>query len=415
MEEKELKALQDAQAAQTKLVEEQAKEIKALKDNLATAQTQLDIVTKTLKEEKPKGSGIRVVDPADTPYKSICPRAPFGKFLQDIRTVYSGGGFSPQLKAILGSNEGIPSEGGFLVPTEQEAGIDKKMFDSSVLASRCDTKQVTVGNSVDFYYREDDSRANGSRYGGITAYRVAEGTEITASGALKFGKYTLKPKEYAAVYYATNDILQDAALLESEVMDAVPAELAFLVDDDIFEGLGVAGCAGILACAAMVSVAKETGQAAATFTYDNVVKMWSRMWARSRGTSVWLINQDVESQLYTMSLPVGTGGSAVFLPPGGASASPYASLFGRPIIPIEYAATLGTTGDVVLADLSQYKLATKGDLQTARSMHVQFLTNQDCFRFIKRVDGQSKWKKALTPFKGTGNTQSAFVKLDTRA
>ncbi len=96
---------------------------------------------------------------------------------------------------------------------------------------------------------------------------------------------------------------------------------------------------GILNSGALVQVAKEAGQQAETAILDNLIKCWSRMPARNRANALWLINQDIEPQLYTMSLSVGTGGSVVFLPGGVASATPYSTLFGRPIIPIEQCAT----------------------------------------------------------------------------
>lgn len=405
MDEKEMKALTDSQAAQAAAIAEQGKQ-------LAEVTKSLGEVVEVLKKERPAGSGVKVThDEADTSYKSLYPRAPLGAFLRDVRDNATNGATSPQLKAILGSNESVSSEGGFLVQTEQAAGIEKKLFDEGLFASRCSLRTIGAGaNSVDVYGLDEDSRANGSRYGGVTGYRVAEAATITASGAIKFHRYTLKPKEYAAIYYATNDVLQDAGMLEQEVMEAVPAELAFMLDDDIVNGLGAAGCLGFTLSAALVSVTRDV---TSHFTYTDAVGMWSRMWARSRSNGVWFINQNVEPDLLTMSLVVGAGGSAVYLPPGGASVSPYGSLLGRPVVPTEFNASLGTVGDVLFCDMTQYALATKGGLQTAQSIHVQFLTNQNCFRFIARYDGQSKWKNALTPYKGTGSTLSPFVALAT--
>ena len=102
------------------------------------------------------------------------------------------------------------------------------------------------------------------------------------------------------------------------------------------------------------------------------------------------------------------------MPPGGLSGAPYGTLYGRPVIETEFNETLGTVGDIVLADWSQYKLADKGAVQTASSMHVQFVTDQMAFRFIARYDGQSTWQAALTPYKGT-NTVSPFIALATRS
>jgi HK97 family phage major capsid protein len=163
-----------------------------------------------------------------------------------------------------------------------------------------------------------------------------------------------------------------------------------------------------------VQVAKETGQAAATVLTENIVKMWSRMFGPCRDKAVWLINQDVEPQLFTMTVGVGAGGQVTYLPPGGLSAKPFATLMGRPVLPVEWCATLGTAGDIILADLSQYVTISKGGIDYNQSMHLRFDYDEQAFRFVFRVDGQPWWSSALTPFKGS-NTQSCFVTLATRS
>jgi HK97 family phage major capsid protein len=88
---------------------------------------------------------------------------------------------------------------------------------------------------------------------------------------------------------------------------------------------------------------------------------------------------------------------------------------GRPVIPIEHCSALGDLGDILLADMSQYYLATKGGVQMASSIHVQFLTDETVFRFVYRVDGQPSWNVALTPHLSTaGQTLSPFVTLAAR-
>jgi HK97 family phage major capsid protein len=142
--------------------------------------------------------------------------------------------------------------------------------------------------------------------------------------------------------------------------------------------------------------------------------MWARMWAPCRQNAVWLIHQDVEPQLQTMT--IGTGGTTLvaYMPPGGLSANPYATLMGRPVIPVEWCATLGTVGDIILADLRHYVTATRGQVDANMSIHLRFDYDESVFRFIFRVDGQPWWTAALTPYKGS-NTQSCFVALATRA
>jgi HK97 family phage major capsid protein len=143
--------------------------------------------------------------------------------------------------------------------------------------------------------------------------------------------------------------------------------------------------------------------------------MYSRFYAPGLPRAVWLHNQDIQPQLDLMTLAVGAAGIATYMPPGGLSGGPYATLRGRPMVVTEFNATLGTQGDLILADMSQILSISKGGVAQAVSMHVQFLTDQQAVRFTMRLNA-TPWETApITPYKGTGNTQSNFVTLDTRA
>lgn len=317
-------------------------------------------------------------------------------------------------KAVLGANEGQSSDGGFLVQTDFANEIMKHAHDVAVLASRC--RRIPVGpnaNGLKMNAIDESSRATGSRWGGVRGYWVAEGGTLTASQP-KFRQMELNLKKLGALMYATDELLADTTALGAIMEQAASEELAFLLDDSILNGSGAGMPLGILNSPALISVAKETGQTAATLVIENIFKMWSRMYGRSRMNAVWLINQDIETQLFSMTFPIGTGGVPVYLPPGGLAQSPLATLMGRPMIPTEFNATLGTVGDIMLVDLNQYLLIDKGGIQSASSIHVAFLTDQQAFRWIYRVDGQPLWITTLTPFKGS-NTQSPFVALATRA
>ncbi|KKK74392.1 hypothetical protein LCGC14_2884220, partial [marine sediment metagenome] len=216
------------------------------------------------------------------------------------------------------------------------------------------------------------------------------------------------------LYYATEEVLADTTALGALMTKGFSEEFGFKIDDSIMNGTGAGMFLGILNSGALVSVNKETGQAATSLVAENVIKMWSRMYARSRANAIWVINQDVEPAMFTMSIAVGTGGVPVYMPPGGLSKSPYGTLFSRPVIAIEQCQTLGTKGDIYLLDLSQYLMIDKGGIKSAKSIHVQFLTGQTAYRFIYRADGQPLWNSVLTPFNGS-NTLSPFISLDTRS
>lgn len=342
----------------------------------------------------------------------------FGEQLQAIYNVDAGNRtLDPRLRqnrAISGLGETVSSEGGFLIQKDFATEILKNVFETGKLVSRIET--IALGensNSMTFNGVDESSRANGSRWGGVRMYWEEEAATKTKSKP-KFRQLELKLKKIIGLCYATDELLSDAVALESVVKQSFENELGFLMDDAIINGNGVGKPLGIMNAQCMVQQAKETGQSAATIVYENIVKMWSRLLADSRPNSIWLMNQDCEPQLATMGLAVGTGGQPVYLPPGGASASPYSTLYGRPVIPMEQCQTLGTNGDIILGDFAQYLGITKGGVKQDMSIHVRFVNDETAFRWVFRFDGQPKLNKAITPYKGT-NTLSHFVKLQTRS
>jgi HK97 family phage major capsid protein len=312
-----------------------------------------------------------------------------------------------------GMGESVPSDGGFLVGEDFTTELLQKTYETGILASQCrkipisPTSNGLIANGID-----ETSRSNGSRWGGIQGYWENE-ADLFSGKKPKFNQVELKLKKLTGLCYATDELLGDSVALESIIGQAFAEEFGFKMDDAIMNGIGTGQPLGYMNSGALVTVAKETSQATGSVLTQNVLKMWSRCWGRSRQNAVWLINQDVEPQLSQMSITVGTGGIPVYMPAGGVSQSRYSTLFGRPVIPVEQANTVGSLGDISLVDLSQYLLIDKGGINATSSIHVRFLYDESVFRFIYRVDGQPIWKTPLTPFKGS-NTLSPFVTLAAR-
>lgn len=316
--------------------------------------------------------------------------------------------------AAQGGNELIPADGGFLVGETMAQDILKRVYESSVIAGRCRKRVVSVGDRYVQNFIDESSRATGSRMGGIQSYWIPEAGAITPSKP-KLGQIDLKLSKLAGMYYATDELISDAPGLEAEINGWFGEDFAWMLDDAILNGTGAGRPSGILTSNALVSVAKESGQSANTIVYENIIKMWSRAIARGRPNSVWLINQNIEPELFTMAQTIGTGGVPVYLPANGISGSPYGTLMGLPVLPVEQASTLGTKGDIMLLDLDSYLLIDKAEgIKGAESIHVAFSTDEKAFRFTYRVNGMPIWQSAVTPAKGTG-TLSPFVTLNTRA
>jgi HK97 family phage major capsid protein len=230
----------------------------------------------------------------------------------------------------------------------------------------------------------------------------------------KFRQIDLNLHKLIGLLYSTDELLQDATALESIIMEAFPNVFGFKLDEAIFRGTGVGQPKGIMATGPKVQVAKETGQVAKTIVAENIEKMYARMWTPSLSKAAWFINQDCWPTIFQLHHVVGTGGVPMFIPSGGLSQAPFGTLLGRPIIPIEQAATVGSVGDITFADFNQYKLIDKGGIASDSSIHVRFEYDESVFRFVMRVDGQPLWATALTPAQGS-NTVSPFITLAARA
>jgi HK97 family phage major capsid protein len=248
----------------------------------------------------------------------------------------------------------------------------------------------------------------------MISYWVGEGNQLTGTKP-KFREIQLNLHKLTGLCYVTEEESEDAAQLSGTLQNGFQSEFGFRLDDGVVNGTGGGQPLGILNAGSLVTESKEPGQKAATILAENVVNMYSRMFASSIGNAVWLVNQDTLPQLFTMSLSVGTGGAPIFMPAGGLSQSPYNTLLGRPVLPIEQCQTLGTKGDIYFADVtSGYVVAEKGGLKTDMSIHLRFDYAESVWRFMLRADGQPIRATALTPFKGS-NTQSHFVCLETRS
>lgn len=353
----------------------------------------------TAKEAEEKGRNVQVTTAAeDKPFETE------GEFFKAVKqAAYYPAQADPRLmsRKATGLSEGVPADGGYLLQETTSSRIIEAMWKQGEILSRV-TKDPVGPNSNSASYNgvDETSRVDGSRKGGIRGYWVAEGGTITASKP-KFRKVDLKLRKVAALCYATDEQLEDTVNLAAWLGRSVPDELRFKVEDAIFEGNGVGMPLGILNSPALVSVLRE---ATSNISTADIYNMWARRYA---GVSdyVWYIHQDVMPELDT--LVIGTDAPPRMVEYG---TDGILRMKGRPVIEVEYAQTLGTQGDILLASMSQYQAIEKGGIKSETSIHVAFTTDEMAFRFIYRIDGAPLWHSAVTPFHGS-NTVSPFVAL----
>lgn len=407
------------------------KKINADIDSITTLDEQRKLV-ESIPDETQKDERSVITDVEDRAAKK--PWRDFGEFIQaiilagdasgDITINGKRSGYvdkrlfaqNQEERTASGMNESVPSTGGFLVQTDFSTDLMDKVHASSLLLPRTDKGTISSNaNGITVPGVDETSRADGSRAGGVLAYWKDEAAQKTKSKP-KFREINLKLNKLTGLVYLTDELMQDAAFLASWVATKFQEEFRFKVDDAIYRGTGAGQPLGILTSGAPVTVAKETGQPAATIVFENIIKMYSRMFGvtRSRANLVWVANQDTIPQLMAMNMAVGTGGVPVWLPANGIAGQPFDTLMGIPILFIEQASTLGTVGDIGLFNMKEYMFVDKGGFQSATSIHLRFDYDETVLRFVWRLDGQPKWNQPLTPYKGTA-TQSPFVLLATRS
>lgn len=318
---------------------------------------------------------------------------------------------TPTIRAAAGSDEqGTYAEqyGGFTVPETTLPGLLSVPFEGDPTIGR--TQMVPMATPMVKIPARTDKNHSTSVAGGFTVTRRPETIDFTSS-RMTTERIALEASSLVGLAFATEEILQDSAVSFAALIDAGFRDqfMSHILDEKI-RGEGVGEYEGVLNSNCEVQITKESGQAAATINYKNVVKMRARSWGY--GNALWLANHDCLPELAQMSLAVGTGGAPVYVP--GTFGGQPDTLLGRPIFYSEYPATLGTVGDLILWNPTQYLEGVYQPLRSAESIHVRFVAHERAFKLWMRNAGACWWRSALTPAQGT-NTLSPIVTLATRA
>lgn len=316
-------------------------------------------------------------------------------------------------RAIAGMSETVGADGGFLLQDDFSSELLKNSMESGLIAPRCRRFPTSPGSTgVQFPVLQETSRVEGSRWGGVQVYRVNEAAAATAKKA-KFALERMGFEKLIGMFIATDELLADATFLGAWMGEAFKEEFACKIDTEIVRGTGAGQMKGILNAGCLVTISKEGSQSAGTILGMNCVKMFARLFARSQANAVWLANQDCFPQIATLTITKDKSDIPIYQPANIASGQTLGTILGRPVIYVEQCSTVGTVGDLILADLSRYMIIEK-DPQQASSIHVYFDTEQTAYRFSVRNNGQPMLKQAITPMNGS-NSLTDFVVCETRS
>lgn len=288
-----------------------------------------------------------------------------------------------------GMFEATDPDGGSLVPpTLIREVFDKARFDDTPF-KRCRIIMVPTNVGVFPAYAET-SRVDGSRWGGALGYWENEAQQLVNSHP-KLANSQFRLKKLTCMIPTSEELFDDASLLDAFVSDTAAKELAFQVNESLINGNGVGRLIGIVNSPACIQVAKDPGQASATISTSNVNNMYLQLHAPSRARSVWYSNEAFDAE--SLALPVTPM-------TGWHGEQPAPTLKGRYCYPLEHCGALGSPGDLVLGDWSQYALLLQG-IRKNVSFHFRFDYMEGYYRFVLRADGQILWTGPLTPIHGT--------------
>lgn len=318
----------------------------------------------------------------------------------------------PRMRSLaVGSDEASTVHdpyGGFLLPKGFSPDMKSISGEADPTAGRTTDVPMTT-QQIEILARVDKNHTS-SVTGGLQVRRANE-TDTTAATRQEMEKVTLTATALMGVAYATEQLLARSpisfiALLQAGFRDEFSTKI---LKEKLF-GTGAGQMQGVVNSPCVVDQSKETGQAAATIVKENIDKMRSRCWGY--GNAIWLYNHDCLPQLRSLTQAVGTGGSVVNY--FSTDTNGVSMLDGRPAFASEFCKTLGTSGDIILGNWSQYLEAMLTPQAGEESIHVRFVNFERAFRFMLENDGKCWWTSALTPNQSSV-TLSPFVTLATRS
>lgn len=293
---------------------------------------------------------------------------------------------------------------GYLVPPAMRDAIWEHVFDDEGIVQLFDP-EPTSSNAVTFIADEDAPWGDG----GVVARWRAEAQKMEPSKFAQ-GERTTKLNDLYAFVLATEELLEDAPLLESRITKRAGQAIQWEAGEALLFGDGTGKPLGALKGNSVVTVAKDSGQAAGTITLKNIANMYAA--AINPQGAFWLMSAALLPQLIELNM----GGNLIWTPPStGITGAPGGYLLGRPIRYSEHAEAPGSVGDISLLNPRGYHAITKSSgVKFASSIHLFFDYNIRAFRWTFRLGGQPIMSKPLAAAKG-GLQRSYAVTLAERA
>jgi HK97 family phage major capsid protein len=310
------------------------------------------------------------------------------------------------------------SSGGFLIPPQWSNWIADKAREFGGPFSMC-IQQYTNRREYFLPVYFETSRAEGARLGGIRSYWRGAGSSETEDMSTMASQPSLGMIEFLMkrlfVFWGpiSRALESDTALVKPTIGEAVAKEFRVALETAMLVGNGLNAPYGITISPATVTVPKDVGQAPGTISQNNIDLMDSALYGPCRRNATWHCSDETLLAISKAANSASPAWPAAVYLPQGVNGNERPLIKGRPLICMEGMPPVGTPGDLVAVDWSQYcvcfhiganqKLSSwevsvglPGFVVDAtRSEDVAFDQDAAFYKFKMRADGKLIWPKPL--------------------
>ena len=296
-----------------------------------------------------------------------------------------------------------PERGAFMMPTVFRPQLRQATPQQAIIRSRCEVLEPTDQPDAEVEMPALNQSASKGMYGGLSVAMVAEGgAKPQTDVALRMIKWV--PREAAGHVVITDKSLrnwaQQTAFIERQFRGAKDA----FEDTKFFSGNGTTTALGLLTSPATIAVNRASAN---LVKYIDLVNMLAKARRGGGGSFIWIGNQTLLPQLMQME---DTAGNLIWQ--NNAVAGSPGTLCGLPYVEWERGAVLGSKGDLMLVDLSQYVIKDGAGPFIAASEHVHFTNNKTVIKFFWNFDGRPWLDGPFGLEADASKTISPFVVLD---
>lgn len=281
-----------------------------------------------------------------------------------------------------GMNEGVPGEGGVLVPVEYMNTIIEFAIQQSPLLSQ--VWRIPMTRQLLRIPRLQ--QAAGSYFGGMQLYSPGEG-RLTTSTMPTLEQLTLTAKKRIGLIYLTDELVSDSAI---NLVNYLTILFSRFFQYDM-EGLIINNpasatipCLGITETPGINVVPRTT---AGHVTIEDILAMDASIDENFRDLT-WLTRKATQIELQGLrdnqNRPIFLSDYGVF------QTNPLSpnSMVSYPVFKTRNIPPLGETGDLILAVLSYYLLGIRQDLTIDMSEYARFEYDDLAVKLVMRYDGQ---------------------------